>query len=288
MVFVATGIVFGSCFNPPELPIVPSIEFDKVEFVDAQSDSLILTIKFKDGDGDLGLDAENPLHRSYPYNDSYFYQENNGSLLQLPTYSLSSQMLDIIYTDDASRGKLVFARTKKKPAYANIMPPYDYPYYCTVYNHRKILIRAKDIALVKDGNVIDPAVKFTDTVDYSGEKYYEIFDTLYFQSNPNHYNIEVDFFIKVDQDNYQEYDWMTDGCDRVNNVGQTYDGRFPVLAEKSGTLEGTLRYTMNSYGFSNLFSKKTLKLRVKIRDRALHTSNTIDTPDFTLDGIRKH
>jgi hypothetical protein len=36
-----------------------------------------------------------------------------------------------------------------------------------------------------------------------------------------------------------------------------------------------------------LFSIKTLRLRIKVRDRALNESSIIYTPKFTLNDIRK-
>jgi hypothetical protein len=40
-----------------------------------------------------------------------------------------------------------------------------------------------------------------------------------------------------------------------------------------------------STGFQAIFGQKTLKLQVTIYDRALNTSNTIETPEFRLEEI---
>lgn len=103
-------------------------------------------------------------------------------------------------------------------------------------------------------------------------------DTVYFELNPDHYNIYVDFLVKQNDGSFQEFDWLTEYC-------TTYDGRFPILAKNKDLslktpLEGTLRYAMLSTGFKILFSIKTLKLRVQIQDRLLHKSNIIETPEF--------
>jgi hypothetical protein len=43
---------------------------------------------------------------------------------------------------------------------------------------------------------------------------------------------------------------------------------------------------MTSSGFEDSFpAGRILKLRIRIRDRALHVSKTIETPDFTLEQI---
>lgn len=107
-------------------------------------------------------------------------------------------------------------------------------------------------------------------------------DTLYFELNPNHHNIEVDFLVKNPNGTFTEFDWTTEF--HFPNCGVTFDGRFPILfQDRPGSpLEGTIRYGMGSSGFRILFSLKTIKLRIQIKDRALHRSNIIETPEFTL------
>jgi hypothetical protein len=276
-IFSFTCLVFGSCFNPPEFPNTPQIEFDKVQFVDAATDSLILYIKFKDGDGDLGLDNTDPRYIDYPYNNSFFFQAHNGVLDTIPTTIRIAQstqtQYDLLNITNASNGKLVFPRTRKNPLYSSL-PPYN----CVDYEYlvdRKLLIRKTDYA------VLDKTVRITDTLGVAPDLYFQIQDTLLVKTNPNHYNIEIDFLVKRGDNDFVEFDWRKEYCT------QSYDGRFPVLSERPGALEGTLRYTMNSVGFTNIFSIKVLKLRIQIKDRALHRSNIIETPEFTLDKIRK-
>jgi hypothetical protein len=279
-IFSLLCVVLSSCFDPPEFPSTPTIEFDKVQFVDAATDSLILYLKFKDGDGDLGLDNSDPKYINYPFNNTFFFQEHNGLLDTLYTTTTQSQgsnqlPYEILNIPNAANGKLVFPRTRKKPAYGTL-PTYN----CVDYEYlvgRNLLIKQADYA------VLDKIVRITDTLKstQTGLFYYQIQDTLLVATNPNHYNIEIDFLVKRGDNDFVEYDFRKEGCT------QSYDGRFPILAERSGALEGTLRYTMNSVGFVNIFSIKTLKLRIQIKDRALHRSNVIETPEFTLDKIRK-
>ena len=53
--------MFGvaACFNPPEYSVIPEIEYESIKFVETPdasiADTLVLTISFKDGDGDIGL-----------------------------------------------------------------------------------------------------------------------------------------------------------------------------------------------------------------------------------------
>src|SRR5690606_3791636 len=71
--------MFNSCFDPPEYSIVPSIEYQSIEFIEvggfSDPDSLILYIDFRDGDGDLGLSNGDV---AAPYHDSNFYLEDGA------------------------------------------------------------------------------------------------------------------------------------------------------------------------------------------------------------------
>jgi hypothetical protein len=69
--------------------------------------------------------------------------------------------------------------------------------------------------------------------------------------------------------------------------GPSFDGRFPRLSDKDGPLEGTLRYSMKSEGIAFILSSRSFKLRVTIKDRALNTSNIVETDFVTLEGIKK-
>jgi hypothetical protein len=278
-------IIFGSCFDPPEFPEVPQIEFEKIQFINSPSpsdfDSLILYIRFKDGNGDLGFNVSTG-DISDPYHNAYFYQENNGSIEPLATISgfVGDKEYDLLQIPDPQKGKLVFFRTRQKPAYNFLPPTFD----CTHYEYlggpldpnnssdgRRLLIE-KDARMV-----LDTQVKVVDSIPRDNPEYYQIRDTLYYTPNQNHYNIEVDFLVKdpTAPGGFKEFDWREEFC-------TTFDGRFPVFSDKESSIDGTLRYSMTSLGFTSLFSIKTLKLRVSVKDRALNTSNVIVTPEFTL------
>jgi hypothetical protein len=280
-------LVFGACFDPPEFPVVPQIEFDRVEFIDAADpsvvDSLNLYLNFRDGDGDLGLSESDVMP---PFNDVFLYQENNGALTPLSTISgyVGANEFDLLVIPDPSKGKLVTVRTREKPEYS-FLPALNpaCPDYETLAGKvgsttpgdaigRRLLILKSDRA------VLDPMVQIVDSIASEGAiKYYQIKDMVYFAPNQDHYNIEVDFFIKdpAEPGGFREFDWRKEFC-------TTFDGRFPVFSDKLNSIEGNLRYSMTSLGFTTLFSIKTLKLRVTIKDRALNTSNTIETPEFRL------
>ena len=287
--FVAMGA--GSCFDPPEFPAVPQIEYERVEFIDSQDpsdfDTLNLYINFKDGDGNLGF-TKTPEDISDPYHSAFFYQENNGEIEPLNTISgfIGSNEYDLLLIPDPNKGDIVTFRTHKKPEYA-FLPAGDvcggssslkyYEYLAgkldpdNSSDGRRMIIEANDRAAV------GPSIQLVDSFPTTNPEYYQIRDTLYYTTNPNHYNIEVDFLVKDPSapGGFKEFDWREEYC-------TTFDGRFPVFSDKTSSIDGTLRYTMASLGFTTIFSIKTLKLRVSIRDRALNQSNVIETPEFTL------
>jgi hypothetical protein len=222
---ILTGV--SACFNPPEFPVEPQIEFENIDYkeygtgFDSEFDSLILTISFKDGDGDLGLDGS---ENAPPYNNKYYFQLPDRSLI---TY-----------------------KTKRTVPEYDTLPAFVKPYSCINWE------------VFRENNVVK--------------------DTLYFQLNPDYYNIIVEFYVKNSDGTFTEFDFRE--AFTYPSCGGTFDGRFPILyKEKPGApLEGTIRYGMGSTGFKILFSTKTLKLRIHIKDRALNKSNVIETPEFTL------
>jgi hypothetical protein len=89
------GLLLASCFDPPQYSPIPVIEFDNIVFKDlsdpSASDSLILTIRFKDGDGNLGLDPnEQGCYQiggqSVCYNDKFYYKLADGSYITYKHY----------------------------------------------------------------------------------------------------------------------------------------------------------------------------------------------------------
>lgn len=208
-VFLFALTIF-SCEKPPDLPSVPSIEFDKIEFAEFNpgADSLIVFVNFEDGDGDLGLRSG---EEGFPYQPFNFITTESGDLI-------------------------TFSSAGGVPSF----------------------------------NPIDWSITTVDAV----------LDTFRVEPNPNHYNFEVDFFVKRGN-NFEEFNWLD------APYFQTFDGRFPILfqEENPGPLRGNLRYGMTSNGFLPLFRNDTLKLEMRVRDRALNVSNTVETPEFTLLGI---
>ena len=81
--FLVIGLAGTSCISPPEnFPSTPSITFSKIEYVATPSlDSLIISVKFQDAEGDLGL---SPTDINPPFNPLNYKRDAAGNLI---TYS---------------------------------------------------------------------------------------------------------------------------------------------------------------------------------------------------------
>lgn len=91
-------LLCSACYKAPEFPVEPSISFNEVQFYETPSeDSLVLTINFQDGDGNLGL-GRSEIDR--PYNPFSFVMQG-GQPLQISSH--------------------------------DTMPPYTRPYSCINY-----------------------------------------------------------------------------------------------------------------------------------------------------------
>ena len=72
-------LLLSFCTRPPELPVIPNIEFEEVLFKEVDGpDSLIVSIFFQDGDGDLGLTSFDIYD---PYQSYNVMLDNNGDTL---------------------------------------------------------------------------------------------------------------------------------------------------------------------------------------------------------------
>jgi hypothetical protein len=295
IIFFGINLVFlGSCLNPPEFDNSPQIAFESISFQKGTvgvRDSLKVTISFKDGDGDLGLasDSTDP-----PYHQLNFFANDNGQLLPIPgelipsfagyrfRNSRKTPKRPSYYVEPPDTRKVGELITLTSEGFS--LPPFESPYDCTandesylneklgpdtiyVYKEFKYVIRDKS-------KIVDSLER----IDNANIYYYAVTDYFYLKTNPAFYNIKVQFFIKNTDNTYTEYDWEKEVC-------STFDGRFPILTQKERPLEGVLTYSMSSVGFLTTFGSKTLKLRITVFDRALNSSNTVDTEDFRLDDI---
>jgi hypothetical protein len=274
------GISMGvtACFDPPEFPITPEIDFEGIYFREARAvgerDSLVLNISFRDGNGDLGLSSTDI---DPPFHDLNYYLATEDDTLKVEKQTVYLELPQFVDVPSNAPGKLVTVRTARDPAYAALnIPPYiDDQTSCTYYTYTYVLVDEGDKEIFDETYNIDTVLAFPGI-----DKIYVLLDTFYYKRNPSYANIEVEFWVK-EGNSYKLFDWEKEFCTI------SFNQRFPVLTEKEGPLEGSLQYAMVTSGMKSIFSIKTLKLRVRIRDRELNESEWIETPEFTLDKIKR-
>ena len=98
--------------------------------------------------------------------------------------------------------------------------------------------------------------------------------------NEDYYNFRIALYT-LEDDEFREVDLLTQ-CDAAP-LGM----RFPLLKEESyeGPLTGTIEYQVIASEFRSRYRNDTLKVGVKITDRAGNVSNEIVTDPFTLSDI---
>ncbi|RPA68120.1 hypothetical protein EF405_10600 [Cyclobacteriaceae bacterium YHN15] len=206
----------SACVSPPDnFPTVPEIAFEDMRFVNtAGSDSLIVSIAFKDAEGDLGL---NPTDIDPPFQPLNFRRNAAGNLITYAT----------------------------RPPEAPSFNPLDW--------------------------AINPLVNNT-----------VVRDTVWVEQNPDHNNIFIRFFIKRNGV-FNEFRW------EEPPFFTTFNGRFPrVFNSANGQpVEGTLQYSMLSFGWQSIFRTDTIRIDIQIQDRALNKSNVVSSPEVTLNQITR-
>ncbi|HMG90778.1 MAG TPA: hypothetical protein VK589_11990 [Chryseolinea sp.] len=272
------GISIGvtACYDQPELPAKPEIDFEDIYFTEAKAvgerDALVLTLSFSDGNGDLGL---SPSDIEPPYHDLNYYLADGGDITPLKKRTVRNDLPQFVEVPPNARGKLVTVRTPEEPLYKDVVPSYVDPHTsCTYYTYTDVYVEETDSHI------------FDNTYNYKVLSYpnranvYMLTDTFYYKRNPTYTNIDVEFWVN-DGSGFRLFDWEKEFCTI------SFSQRFPVLSDKQGPLEGSLEYAMATSGMKTVFGNKILKLKVRIRDRDLNDSNAIETPEFTLDKITK-
>lgn len=253
-----------SCFDPPEYPDVPEIVFKSLHFVDVpdlpsgeiSADSLILTLRFKDGDGNLGLTPDDNLP---PYNDRWYYLKTDLDFKLFPQCEPYRAEHRCHGYPNPVDYKVEFDKYIDIADKNNGTPPYDTlhafvkPYDCLNW----------EVVRDKDNHVVDQ---------------------IYFTLNPHYSNIFVEFQTKNGDNTYTIFDW-SDFLSYPSCEVQGFNGRFPLLFEPGSTespLEGEIRYSMPSPFFKVIFAAKTVRLKIYIEDRTLFKSNEVYTNDFNF------
>lgn len=278
---IIAALALSMCTEPEEFPNTPEITFNDLVFKNSDSgqDSLILSIDFKDGNGDLGLNSDQNLSEDsfFPYHDLEAIIDGQGQFVTLLSESTSFPWRK---TFPNSTFTEIYGEIDDRPDFSCL--DYEIGYL----NPEKTFFTSDPRIFDEDNRVqIKFHTSLNGTISIDPSTLVE--DTIYVKKNENRFNILVDYFVKRNGE-YELFDWLTQ-FDETGCQGIDFNGRFPIFDQTNlnngSALEGTLKYSMLSSGFNISFRNDTIKLRVVIKDRALNNSNVIETPDFTLQAI---
>jgi hypothetical protein len=240
----------------------------------------MLFLNFKDGNGDLGLSPDDPGDNLYPFNEVFYYLAAGPTLSDTVRVASASARTEedeifvlLVPLEENVTGTLVTDKMKNVPGFENL-PEYDPTTSC---DNNYSLSRV-GVLVPEAFEAVDETFTILDTLYQGANRFFLVKEPLLYKRNPSHYNIDVEFWTLESNGQFKQYDWFGNFC-------IDYNGRFPVLGSGTRPLEGTIRYAMPSLSFMAIFSVKTIKLRIRIRDRALNTSNVIETPPFRLSDI---
>lgn len=274
--------------SEPEYSAEPFISLKDITFtkIEGEPDKLSLTINFRDGDKDLGLESTDT---KTPFNPRTYFTQSGNSLIPVPQVDYSFVNNDgrtFLEFGEGQTGTLVTLTSDVKT-----LPPNIYPYSCQNYIPGSLYIEKADASF------IPPSSEIVEEYTFNNKEYYKIEDTFYSETNVNYFNIFVEFLYRdSNEDEFKVLDWKT-----ITQVecGPSFDNRIPrtynltsstveigpfIITMKS-PYEGEIQYNMRSEGFPIVLGTQKLKLRINIKDRALHDSNVIETNEFTLDEI---
>lgn len=294
LIFCLLAVLFNCKDDEPNYPSEPFISLNGVSFHKFEDDPDILSLRiyFRDGDKDVGLSQEDT---NFPFNSTNFFIANNNSLTPIGRINYRQTYDDkngiFLLFDNTPTGKLATLSTRMEKGF-EFMPPYEFPYTCLNYlDSKSVFIAEEDVAVISNSS------KITGEYIFDRKKYYNIEDTFYIQNNENFYNIFVECLYKETNDSeFKTLDWRTvtmvecgPGLDSripptYNLTSSTVESG-PFIIKMKSPYEGEIRYNMKSSGFSIVLGTQTIKLRIHIKDRALHDSNIIETHEFTLEEI---
>ena len=239
-----------ACESPPSLPLTPSISFNSVEYRPDDAtfrDTIVLTINFQDGDGDLGL-GDGPRFNEPPYHPFNFVVNDQGESVTLRTAREANVPFATFIRDESNGNSLVELGSSDE------LPP-----------------------LLINGTRNEREYLFPVYIGINGIDSIRT-DTAFIQPNPNFSNITVDFLVQQSDGSFEEFDL-------VETFGLNFDGRFPILNDPERPIEGTLTYRIvSAFRIVPELRSQAIKLRVQIKDRSLNRSNTIETSVFNLGG----
>ncbi len=280
------SVVLWSCFDAPDFSPVPKIKFEDIYFGKSRDefrpDSLVISVSFEDGDGDLGLPAN---YREEPFHEQNFFVATGDGFVPVGKKTIVLGYPRFLNIPASVNGELLL---KKSRVRFPQMVSYSSDSACLYYTRLdSVLLKTRDIRL------LDPSVNYYEipinppAEEPDFKSIVVVKDTFYIEKNPDYQNIDVEFYRKTQDPNnpsraiFQLVNWRKQFCTEI------FDARFPVLSSKENALSGTIKYSMTSTQLENIMGNDIWKLRVRIRDWQRHTSNAVESKEFTLDEIRR-
>ena len=251
------GLATTSCLkdkNFPDNPVLKAIDLDYKEIGGLQEDdSLIINLRFQDGNGDLGFDATDEKFTTAPFNEFDYYSYNPSTQV-VTKFSLDNLRSDIERDLELVRN-MIKVSDNDLPG-LDTLPPYTFPYTCD--NWQEVKLGANGTVLIED--------------------------TVYYTRNLRYNNIYVDFFVENNSGEFEEFFWEYSRAPQCNIA---YHGRFPIIndPDNEAPVEGSIRYSIPNKGWRLTFGDKKFKIKVRILDRAGNISNTIESDTGNLDDF---
>ncbi|MEX2336900.1 MAG: hypothetical protein WD555_06485 [Fulvivirga sp.] len=250
---------FTSCYDAPEYPNTPNITFEDIIFkeigTNTDPDSLIMTISFEDGDGDLGINDRftDPKFRK----GDFYIDTSTGNLLTLQYVGLEG------YEE---------------------LPAYEFPYSCEHWIEQSTFNNFCSLAGITSD--CDARIEEFGLTTLVTDKTKLILDTLYFEPNPNRSNYFLTFLEETSPGTFEEFDWLNANIEDPCAIN--FSLTFPPISDdtKSFVSEGTIRFSLTVNRIPAVFGDKRLKVRIKIKDRAHHESNEVESDSFTIQEIK--
>ncbi len=241
--------VVGACLKQPENSVIPTITLQSVNFkhvFPVAADTLIVTLKFTDGDGDLGINGDET---------AIYTSASDSTDINSPFY----------YVYDSAKNTVWYYVHEP-----NVSLPKGY-HYVNYASHRNIHTHPFDTL---------PSAPTCANWEFRASPA----DTLYIQDNPYNNNFFMDVYIKNPSGTYTYFD-ITTLYPLAECTPNAFNGRFPILSSdlgKKSSLDGTITYKYQSAGLYLHFEGETLKIKVYILDRAFHKSNVVESGDIFI------
>jgi hypothetical protein len=290
-----TPLLFLACTRQNELPTTPSAQFESVLVREGSfsTDTLLITVAYEDGDGDLGLDPDDSLSRPFHLFDFIFNDTGRVAryrdIVEFPTFetfipNIRTAELEPFSSSDDAPPLTIQNGNQVANNEANWLFGPE-----AIDIDRDVL---DTLIILSDGSGIERRQVFSPTPIQVGDVFQngqgELFtvvdiltenDTVWIERNENFNNFFVDIFYEDDQGQLVELDLLT-------ITGVNFDGRFPVLVNSSDAtpIIGTITQRIATAGLrlNPILRERNLVLSIRIQDRRLNRSDSTISNQFRV------